>query len=306
MRVRALRLGEPHAPSAVVFDESSSCWVALAPALHWRQSRAALSSLPQSVKADNSLLNASRSLITLLAADPSVRDAALALVRSAAVERWDGCIVRPSQLEPLPFQPLSFRDAGLYKRHLKQSVAGFVPLMRAQGHLLQAIGMLLTKPLRLPDGLNSASRPAFYIGNPLTFIADGDLVAWPSHCEPGDYWKTAPESGGRSGCLDYELEVAVLITRPVSPRAEPEEVTAAIGGFVLINDFSARCTQADELLSVSFGFVKSKSFATSMASSVVSADELWHPGDKGQLFSGSGLCCDVMVNGEPRRGSSGR
>jgi len=112
------------------------------------------------------------------------------------VERWDGCIVRPSQLEPLPFQPLSFRDAGLYKRHLKQSVAGFVPLMRAQGHLLQAIGMLLTKPLRLPDGLNSASRPAFYIGNPLTFIADGDLVAWPSHCEPGDYWKTAPESGG--------------------------------------------------------------------------------------------------------------
>ena len=39
----------------------------------------------------------------------------------------------------------------------------------------------------------------------------------------------------------------MLITRPVSRRAEPKEVAAAIGGFVLINDFSARDTQADEL-----------------------------------------------------------
>jgi len=59
------------------------------------------------------------------------------------------------------------------------------------------------------------------------------------------------------------------------------------------------------LLSVGFGFVKSKSFATSMAREVVAAGDLWQPGDTGPLL-GTGLRCDVSVNGEPRRGSSGR
>lgn len=64
---------------------------------------------------------------------------------------------------------------------------------------------------------------------------------------------------------------------------------------MIINDFSARDTQADELTSVNFGFVKSKSFCTSMGREVVTADELWAPGDRGRMFEG-GLKCTVTVN----------
>jgi len=111
--------------------------------------------------------------------------------------------------------------------------------------------MLLTKPLRLPDGLNPLSRPAYYQGNPLTFVADAQTVPWPSHCNAGDYSPSdapagaAPRARGRAGSLDYELEVAVLITRPVSRRAEPAEVAAAIGGFVLINDWYCASPKID-------------------------------------------------------------
>lgn len=208
-----------------MYDASSEQWVALVPAVQRCYRRGALR--------NEALVAAVRSVVAFLGADSEVRAEAVALAQQAVAEGWDGSIVDGSRMESKPFQPLSFRDAALYPRHLKQSTAGFVPLMCAHGHLLQAVGMLLTKPLRLPDGLNPASRPAYYVGNPLTFIGDGETVAWPSHCD----------AGGRASTLDYELEVAVLITRAVSRRASPAEVAAAIGGFVLINDFSARCTQ---------------------------------------------------------------
>jgi hypothetical protein len=69
---------------------------------------------------------------------------------------------------------------------------------------------------------------------------------------------------------------------------------------VLINDFSARDVQADEMASVGFGFVKCKSFCTAMGSDVVTADELWMHTDMGKMFCGEGLKCEVRVNGEPR------
>jgi len=96
----------------------------------------------------------------------------------------------------------------------------------------------------------------------------------------------------------------VLITRPVSRSAKPEEVADAIGGFVLINDFSARDTQLSEMLSSALSLIKGKSCATGMARDVVSVEELWAPGDNGKLF-GEGLKCDVKVNGELWRGSLG-
>ena len=69
---------------------------------------------------------------------------------------------------------------------------------------------------------------------------------------------------------------------------------------MLINDFSARDVQADEMASVGFGFVKCKSFCTAMGSDVVTADELWMHTDMGKMFCGEGLKCEVRVNGEPR------
>lgn len=48
----------------------------------------------------------------------------------------------------------------------------------------------------------------------------------------------------------------------------------AIGGFTIVNDFSARDVQLPEMMS-GFGPVKAKNFANAMAPIVVTADEIW-------------------------------
>ncbi|KAJ1459815.1 hypothetical protein M885DRAFT_613411 [Pelagophyceae sp. CCMP2097] len=188
--------------------------------------------------------------------------------------------------EKLPFLAKSFRDAALYTEHVHNCKKGFAFLGLREGHALQLLlGQLLAKPLRLPFllGKRDASRPAYYVGNPLTLVADHATARWPSHAK----------------FLDYELEVALLLTKPVPPRCTAAEAEAAIAAsaFVIINDFSARDTQVDELCSVGFGFVKSKSFCTAIGATVVTADELYAAGDGGSLFT-EGLRCTVRVNGE--------
>lgn len=184
----------------------------------------------------------------------------------------------------VPIKATSLRDGALFAKHLKQAIKGFGPVALANGHALQMFfGQIVAKSLRLPRGLNPMARkPAYYVGNVRTMIPDGAEARWPSHCA----W------------LDYELEVALVVGASLGFRPSVDEIEKSIlehGAFVLINDFSARDTQADELTSVGFGFVKSKSFCTAVASEVVTADELWGFGDTGQLFS---LDCQVTVNGE--------
>jgi 2-keto-4-pentenoate hydratase/2-oxohepta-3-ene-1,7-dioic acid hydratase in catechol pathway len=55
--------------------------------------------------------------------------------------------------------------------------------------------------------------------------------------------------------------------------ASPAEAERAIGGFVVLNDFSARDVQLDEMRS-GFGPQKSKHFASAMSAQVVSADAI--------------------------------
>lgn len=233
--------------------------------------------------AEEEIKTSAGSVVALLACSPAVLEAATELAAAASAS----CVVESGFV--LPFQPRSFRDAGSYVQHMSQAVRGFVAVAGKEGHLLQMALSQIGKSLRLPFGVNPAARPGYYHGNPCTFIADGDEAPWPSTC----------------GWLDYELEVAVLITRPVSREATAAEVAAALGGFVLINDFSARDVQADELVSVGFGFVKCKAAATAMGLDVVSSDELWAPGDRGSLFEGRGLRVEVKVNGEAWRGAGG-
>jgi fumarylacetoacetate (FAA) hydrolase len=84
--------------------------------------------------------------------------------------------------------------------------------------------------------------------------------------------------------LDYELEVAAVI------GAE-----GAIGGFTIMNDWSARDLQRKEM-KVGLGPAKGKDFATSLGPSVVTPDEL------GDLR----LEMVARVNGEERsRGNMG-
>jgi fumarylacetoacetate (FAA) hydrolase len=97
--------------------------------------------------------------------------------------------------------------------------------------------------------------------------------------------------------LDYELEVAAVVDTPVTdlPAERAEE---AIGGYTILNDWSARDLQRDETV-VRLGPAKGKDFASSIGPWLVTPDEL---ADAGQS-TGYDLAMTAEVNGtETSRG----
>jgi fumarylacetoacetate (FAA) hydrolase len=72
--------------------------------------------------------------------------------------------------------------------------------------------------------------------------------------------------------LDYELEVAALIDTSARDLA-PDRAEEAIGGYTILNDWSARDLQRDES-TVRLGPAKGKDFATSIGPWLVTPDEL--------------------------------
>jgi fumarylacetoacetate (FAA) hydrolase len=104
--------------------------------------------------------------------------------------------------------------------------------------------------------------PVFYFSNPAAIYGPGDEIPKP------------PETNE----LDYELEVAAIIG-----------ADGAIGGFTIMNDWSARDLQRAEMR-VGLGPSKGKDFATSLGPIVVTPDE----------FDGSSGAMVARVNGEER------
>jgi 2-keto-4-pentenoate hydratase/2-oxohepta-3-ene-1,7-dioic acid hydratase in catechol pathway len=93
--------------------------------------------------------------------------------------------------------------------------------------------------------------------------------------------------------LDFELELAAVICRDVR-NVTPEEARSAIGGYCVMNDWSARDVQGREM-SLKLGPSKGKDFATTIGPWVVTADEVEHLRDaEGVLDVGM----SVRVNGE--------
>ena len=72
--------------------------------------------------------------------------------------------------------------------------------------------------------------------------------------------------------LDYELEVGALIDSPATDLAE-EHGEDAIGGYFVLNDWSARDLQRDES-TLRLGPAKGKDFAVSIGPWLVTPDEL--------------------------------
>ena len=72
--------------------------------------------------------------------------------------------------------------------------------------------------------------------------------------------------------LDYELEVGALVDTPAFDL-EPSRAGEAIGGYFVLNDWSARDLQRDET-TVRLGPAKGKDFATSIGPWLVTPDEL--------------------------------
>jgi 2-keto-4-pentenoate hydratase/2-oxohepta-3-ene-1,7-dioic acid hydratase in catechol pathway len=94
------------------------------------------------------------------------------------------------------------------------------------------------------------------MGNHLTFVTDAANVAIPSY----------------TSALDYELELGFVLAHPLL-NACPETAESAIGGFVVLNDFSARDVQLGEMAS-GFGPQKAKHFCNAISKVVVTADEI--------------------------------
>jgi fumarylacetoacetate (FAA) hydrolase len=91
--------------------------------------------------------------------------------------------------------------------------------------------------------------------------------------------------------LDFELEVAALVDTPARdlPSDRAEE---AIGGYMILNDWSARDLQRDET-TVRLGPAKGKDFATSIGPWLVTPDEL----ADARAGKGFDLAMTATVNG---------
>jgi fumarylacetoacetate (FAA) hydrolase len=110
--------------------------------------------------------------------------------------------------------------------------------------------------------------PVFYFSNPAAVYGPDAVIPFPVHVDE----------------LDYELELAAVVG-----------VDGQIGGFTVMNDWSARDVQRREM-AVGLGPAKGKDFATSLGPVVVTVDE----------FDGSSGEMVARVNGEERSRGNAR
>jgi fumarylacetoacetate (FAA) hydrolase len=157
-------------------------------------------------------------------------------------------------LGPPILQPPTFRDFYAFEQHVGT--------------------MWKRRDMEIPEAWYRL--PIFYFSNVSEIRGPGDPV-----------W--APRGSSE---LDYELEVAALIDTPVRDlgAARGEE---AIGGYMVLNDWSARDLQREET-TVRLGPAKGKDFASSIGPWLVTPDEL----ADARNGTGYDLAMTATVNGD--------
>jgi 2-keto-4-pentenoate hydratase/2-oxohepta-3-ene-1,7-dioic acid hydratase in catechol pathway len=148
-----------------------------------------------------------------------------------------------------PLRPASLRDFLAFEDHAKGGAA------------------------RRGEELNPAwyRSPVYYKGNHRSVVGPGADVAWPAFTDR----------------LDFELELACVIGARGRDFDEGGAQNA-IFGYTIMNDWSARDVQRDEM-AMRLGPAKSKDFATSLGPCIVTADE---------IDPRRGLAMTARVNGE--------
>ena len=198
------------------------------------------------------------------------------LERNRTPGAGDGTVV-------LPVTPLSFRDFMLYEKHAvdaaRQMARRYLPRLYPVTAAYERVTRSVFPRFR-PAPL-WYRQPIYYFGNALTFVPSGTPVSAPSYAD----------------ALDYELELGFVLSRPLLD-ATPAEAEAAIGAFVVVNDFSARNVQIAEMRS-GFGPQKAKHFLSSMSSTATRAADILPRVDR--------LGASVRVNGKTvaRTGTGG-
>ena len=98
--------------------------------------------------------------------------------------------------------------------------------------------------------------PVFYFTNHNSITGPGEIICMPDHFKK----------------LDFELEVAIVICKP-GRNIKASEADEYIGGYMIMNDFSARTLQMEEM-KLNLGPAKGKDFATAIGPWLVTPDEL--------------------------------
>lgn len=98
--------------------------------------------------------------------------------------------------------------------------------------------------------------PIFYFTNHNAIQGPGDIVCMPDHFQK----------------LDFELEVAIVVCKK-GRNIKAAEADQYIGGFMIMNDMSARTLQMEEML-LNLGPAKGKDFSTVIGPMLVTPDEL--------------------------------
>lgn len=98
--------------------------------------------------------------------------------------------------------------------------------------------------------------PIFYFTNHQAIQGPGDIVCMPDHFQK----------------LDFELEVAIVVSKK-GRNIKAAEADNYIGGYMIMNDMSARTLQMEEML-LNLGPAKGKDFSTVIGPILVTPDEL--------------------------------
>jgi fumarylacetoacetate (FAA) hydrolase len=122
--------------------------------------------------------------------------------------------------------------------------------------------------------------PIFYMTNHLAVSGPGKCAVMKEHLKR----------------LDFELEAAIVIGKKCR-NVKAEEADACIFGYTIMNDWSARALQMEEM-KLSLGPAKGKDFNTSLGPWLVTRDELVPariPGPRGERYD---LAMKAWVNGK--------
>jgi len=163
-------------------------------------------------------------------------------------------------LAPLP-DPSSLRDGYAFRQHVETA-------RRNRG-------------LEMTPVFDSF--PVFYFGNHHTVKGPGPVICMPDHFKK----------------LDFELEAAIVISRK-GKNIPVENADEYIAGLMILNDFSARTLQMEEML-LNLGPAKGKDFITTTGPWLVTTDELkkWETsGKNGHPGKSWNLHMSALVNGK--------
>jgi len=136
-------------------------------------------------------------------------------------------------LPPVP-HPVSFRDGYAFRQHVEAARRN-------------------RKVEMIPE---FDQYPVFYFTNHNSIQGPGNVVCMPDHFQK----------------LDFELEAAIVICRK-GRNIHAEEADGYIGGYMIMNDMSARVLQMEEM-KLNLGPAKGKDFATTIGPMLVTPDEL--------------------------------